>query len=581
MSLLPRLKKPMTDRDPSIRGRSKISQHGLWGSSEKTGFSNSQNTLPTRITGALSQEQIVAYQVMFRIQEITTKLRLNQVNPPARRSRSVSPPPVYDARGKRTNTREQRYKRQLEDERHRLVEIALKMIPHFVAPDDYKRPTKFQDKYYIPVQNYPEINFMGLLLGPRGNTLRKLQEDSGCKIAIRGQGSVKEGKSASDLPKGAMNFEEPLHCIISADSEDKIQKGIKACEGVVVRAVTSPEGQNELKRGQLRELAELNGTLREDSRPCPICGLRGHRRFECPDRTTFSHQVICQKCGQSGHVSRDCTSGQLENTVQNDFASPAMLYQRNVESSMKRPHIRDEVNDQRDWKRPNIGFNDDLDNFQNIRPQSTAYRPRHGRDPSAVETNTRPGVMSRGPPGLESFSSSYQPSFSDAPGIMGQQELHGGAIPPSINGSTFGQISSQADATELPAIDNQHAESVTGTPMSGPPGISINGPPGVSMIGPPGTLPNAGVGYNAPPGMAKLSPPPGDHSGFIPDSQPLSRTPGQSPALAPIGSLPPGMSGLPNITAPPGLEAPPTASPAPEEEKKSRDNISGPPGLGI
>lgn len=164
----------MSERELGLRGRSAAPRDGLWGPPDRHGRMSSHNLLPTMITGALTQEQIVAYQVMFRIQEITSKLRLNALNPPVRRSRSPSPPPVYDSRGKRTNTREQRYKRKLEEERHRLVEIALKMIPHFVAPDDYKRPTKFQDKYYIPTQKYPEINFMGLLLGPRGNTLRKL-----------------------------------------------------------------------------------------------------------------------------------------------------------------------------------------------------------------------------------------------------------------------------------------------------------------------------------------------------------------------------------------------------------------------
>ncbi|SCU87079.1 LAFA_0E04588g1_1 [Lachancea sp. 'fantastica'] len=590
--LASKTKIPMTDRDASFRGRSKISRHGLWDSAEKSGFSNSQNSLPARITGALSQEQIVAYQVMFRIQEITTKLRLNLVNPPARRSRSVSPPPVYDARGKRTNTREQRYKRQLEDERHRLVEIALKMIPHFVAPDDYKRPTKFQDKYYIPVQNYPEINFMGLLLGPRGNTLRKLQEDSGCKIAIRGQGSVKEGKSASDLPKGAMNFEEPLHCIISADSEDKIQKGIKACEGVVVRAVTSPEGQNELKRGQLRELAELNGTLREDSRPCPICGLRGHRRFECPDRTTFSQQIICQKCGQSGHVSRDCTSGQIESSSRNDFTSPAMLYQRNSEVSTKRFLAQDDMNGQRGWKRLNTGFNEDHDNYQNRNPQAADKWPRQGRESVVGEANARSNAENRGPPGIESYSSSYQPSYKDAPAVFGQQALQGAdPLHADIAAPTYAQINSQTEATNTLIAENQHAKSATaepvtgplGTSMTGPPGVSIMGPPGVSMNGPPGTLSSANINYNAPPGMASASPPSIGPPGFSIDPPPLSKSPELSSAsmLPQNPSGPPGISGLTNIATPPGFEGSPVAPPAPEENKDSRKNISGPPGLGL
>ncbi len=180
------------------------------------------------------------------------------------------------------------------------------MIPFYTHPEGYIKPTTFEEKYYIPVAQYPEINFVGLLLGPRGNTLKRLQLESKCKIAIRGRGSVKEGKRVGDLPDGAMNMEDPLHCLIIGDSEDKVYKGVKCCQGVVIKAVTSPEGQNDLKRNQLRDLAELNGTLREDNTPCSICGLQGHKKYDCPERETFANKVVCHRCGQPGHITRDC-----------------------------------------------------------------------------------------------------------------------------------------------------------------------------------------------------------------------------------------------------------------------------------
>ncbi|SCU86297.1 LANO_0C07470g1_1 [Lachancea nothofagi CBS 11611] len=547
----------MLDHEARTRGRSNTVSDGLWGVSERGGRSNFQNTLPTRVTGALSQEQIVAYQVMFRIQEITTKLRLNVVNPPARRSRSPSPPPVYDARGKRTNTREQRYKRQLEDERHRLVEIALKMIPHFVAPDDYKRPTKFQDKYYIPIQRYPEINFMGLLLGPRGNTLRKLQEDSGCKIAIRGQGSVKEGKNASELPKGAMNFEEPLHCIISAESEDKIQKGVKACEGVVIRAVTSPEGQNELKRGQLRELAELNGTLREDSRPCPTCGLRGHRRFECPNRSTFVQQIICQKCGQAGHATRDCTFDELEVIPQKEFTSPAMLYQRNAESITKRPHIQDEEVLKNDWKRRNTSYSADYKPSHETVPQTTSYRSRQLRDsgPSEdSEMNYASSMPYNGPPGLDNFTPSYEASSS------GTNNIINGVAVLENEGHQFKRTSQGGSEPIASAIHGPPGTSISTAYVPGPPGAST----GVSVTGPPG------ISIGSSDAATSLGGPSEYHK---PSHDPASPTNYQ-----PMPNGPPGLSTMPTINAPPGLDAPPFAA----DEKKSQEPyrpLAGPPGL--
>ena len=57
------------------------------------------------------------------------------------------------------NTREYRYRKRLEDERHRQIEKAMKIIPNYHPPSDYRRPTKTQEKVYVPVNDYPEINF--------------------------------------------------------------------------------------------------------------------------------------------------------------------------------------------------------------------------------------------------------------------------------------------------------------------------------------------------------------------------------------------------------------------------------------
>lgn len=77
----------------------------------------------------------------------------------ANRHRSPSPAPQYDNFGRRVNTREFRYRKRLEDERHKLVEKAMKTLPNYHPPADYRRPTKTQEKVYVPVNDYPEINF--------------------------------------------------------------------------------------------------------------------------------------------------------------------------------------------------------------------------------------------------------------------------------------------------------------------------------------------------------------------------------------------------------------------------------------
>jgi splicing factor 1 len=136
---------------------------------------------------------------------------------------------VYGTDGKRINTREFRYRKKLEDERHKLVQQAQKLDPQFVPPVDYQRPRKAVEKLYIPVRDYPDINFIGLIIGPRGNTLKKMEAESKAKISIRGKGSVKEGK----IPTANDGLEEDLHCLITADAPEKVAKAIKLIEKII------------------------------------------------------------------------------------------------------------------------------------------------------------------------------------------------------------------------------------------------------------------------------------------------------------------------------------------------------------
>ena len=148
-----------------------------------------------------------------------------------------------------------------------------------------------QEKVYIPVKEFPEINFFGLLVGPRGNSLKGMERDSGAKISIRGKGSVKDGKGRPDAFAG--DEDEELHALVVADHEDKVRKCVELINKVIEtvrrfsclnqlflslrsQAASTPEGDNDHKRNQLRELALLNGTLRDDeNQACQNCGKIG------------------------------------------------------------------------------------------------------------------------------------------------------------------------------------------------------------------------------------------------------------------------------------------------------------------
>ncbi|CAG09434.1 unnamed protein product, partial [Tetraodon nigroviridis] len=51
---------------------------------------------------------------------------------------------------------------------------------------------KLSERVLIPVQQYPKFNFVGKLLGPRGNSMKRLQEETGAKMSILGKGSMRD-----------------------------------------------------------------------------------------------------------------------------------------------------------------------------------------------------------------------------------------------------------------------------------------------------------------------------------------------------------------------------------------------------
>jgi splicing factor 1 len=286
--------------------------------------------VPTALSANVSAAELDRYALNVRIDEIQRRLATGNVIPPER-ERSPSPPPTYDGAGRRTNTREVRYRKKLETERVTLMDRAIKLDPNYRPPADYhqmKRNMKPTEKVYLPLKEFPDINFFGLLVGPRGNTLKKMERESGAKISIRGRGSVKEGKG-----RPGDEDDEEMHCVVQADDVEKVRRCIKAINLVIetvsagervrqravltaCQAASTPEAQNDHKRNQLRELAALNGTLRDDEgQVCQNCGQKGHRRFACPEERNMTAHIICHRCGGQGHLARDCT--QIPGMMQN------------------------------------------------------------------------------------------------------------------------------------------------------------------------------------------------------------------------------------------------------------------------
>ena len=208
----------------------------------------------TPIVQPPSQEQLQ--------QTIVLKMQLQQINErmltvaqdaariEADPNRSPSPPPKYDSQGKRTNTRVIRMRDELMQERSKVAEQLMKLNPAFSTPLDMMR-SKPVRKIPIPASQMPNQSFIGLIIGPRGNTQKRMEQETGCKISIKGKGM----RGSANLPG---EEEEELHVFISGDDEAKVEQAAK-----MVMELLQPRNEELVakhKETQLRELVSISIT---------------------------------------------------------------------------------------------------------------------------------------------------------------------------------------------------------------------------------------------------------------------------------------------------------------------------------
>lgn len=161
-----------------------------------------------------------------------------------------------------------------------------------ILPDGNGPPVIHTEKVYVPVKDHPEFNFVGRILGPRGLTAKQLEQETGCKVMVRGKGSMRD-KKKEEQNRGKPNWEhlnDELHVLITVeDCENRAKLKLERAVEEVKKLLTVSEGEDELKKRQLMELAIINGTYRDSSRSSPElptgCWSMSYQRLAGLDQT--------------------------------------------------------------------------------------------------------------------------------------------------------------------------------------------------------------------------------------------------------------------------------------------------------
>ncbi|KAK5602374.1 KH domain-containing, RNA-binding, signal transduction-associated protein 2 [Crenichthys baileyi] len=122
---------------------------------------------------------------------------------------------------------------------------------------------KLSERVLIPVQQYPKFNFVGKLLGPRGNSMKRLQEETGVKMSILGKGSMRDKEKEEELRKSGeakyAHLSNDLHVLIEVfappgEAYSRMSHALDEIKKFLV-----PDYNDEIRQEQLRELSLLNG----------------------------------------------------------------------------------------------------------------------------------------------------------------------------------------------------------------------------------------------------------------------------------------------------------------------------------
>lgn len=269
------------------------------------------------------------YILRLQIQDCSARLSRSDLGIPLNpRDRSPSPEPIYNNQGVRINTRIDRTKNELISQRNYAITKLKEIDPEYQPPSIFKyKNVNLEEKVMIPASDYPHINFIGLILGPRGKQLEDIKAETQCQIVVRGKGSLRCGMTGIKKDGKIVDaLDEPLHAWIQGTLAENVKKAVEKIQNLIDMEIYNPECEQmvALRAKHMHELAVLNGTVKGYESKCLNCGLLGHQTWQCGNGQNVTSATICSACGGVGHLTKDCRQRR-----------PGEIWSKSVNSSTK------------------------------------------------------------------------------------------------------------------------------------------------------------------------------------------------------------------------------------------------------
>ncbi|KAL7735763.1 hypothetical protein ACLKA6_020012 [Drosophila palustris] len=123
-----------------------------------------------------------------------------------------------------------------------------------------EKPLRISQRVLVPIREHPKFNFVGKLLGPKGNSLRRLQEETLCKMTVLGRNSMRDRAKEEELrsskdPKYA-HLNSDLHVEISTIAPPAEAYARIAYAMAELRKYLIPDSNDIIRQEQLRELMD-------------------------------------------------------------------------------------------------------------------------------------------------------------------------------------------------------------------------------------------------------------------------------------------------------------------------------------